>query len=389
MKNHFLLLSLAFVTLLSSCKKSDDAAPAPADPYSNNNTSYETAFMNAAGESTVDRKDGRLRLLMLKSLDSTTKLANSNNAVVLSSTTLSNMFNNTGSPFGNPGLNSATVSLKDATARTNSPSEVRATLENHFVTIADASATAADNLANDAVNKDTARVGVAGRLFVPGATTKYLVDEKGLEYAQVISKSFIGALQLDYICNVLLSDNSLANADNTTLINNKYTALQHRWDEAYGLLTTKDRYAMDATATTNGGESFLGSYIWEYNKTGYPLIHVAFLKGRKAAVDNDREEAKAQAQFIRRELEKSIAMAAIGYMGKYKSGTSNAQRAHAIGEGAGFIYSTRFCKFHGADAQFSDEVLDDLLFDSPNGFWSLSTTKIDAAISALSAKFGL
>ncbi len=388
MKNQFLLLALAIVTVLSSCKKSEDE-PTPSDPYSDNTTSYETAFKNAAGESTVDRKDGRLRLLMLKSLDSTAKLPNGNNAIVLNSTTLSNMFNNTGSPFGNPGLNSATVSLKDATARASDPAEVRSTIENHFETIADASATAADNLANDAINKDTARVGVAGRLFVPGATTKYLVDENGLEYAQVISKSFIGALQLDYICNVLLSDNSLTNADNTTLINSKYTALQHRWDEAYGLLTTKDRYAQDATATSNGGESFLGSYVWEYNKAAYPLIHVAFLKGRKAAVDGDREAAKVQAQYIRRELEKSIAMAAIGYMNKYKTGTNNAQRAHAIGEGLGFIYSTRFCKFHGADAAFSENVLEDLIFSSSNGFWSLSTTKIDAAISSLSAKFGL
>lgn len=388
MKNQFLLLALAVVTVLSACKKSEDE-PAPADPYSDNSTSYETAFKNAAGESTVDRKDGRLRFLMLKSLDSTAKLPNAN-SVAITSTLLSNMFNNTGSPFGNSGLNTATVSLKDATAKsTNNPAEVRATIEDYFVNIADASATAVDNMTNDAVNKDTARVGVAGRLYVPGATTKYLVDEKGLEYAQVISKSLIGALQLDYICNVLLSDNSLTNADNTTLINSKYTALQHRWDEAYGLLTTKDRYAQDATTASSGGESFLGSYVWEYNKTAYPLIHVAFLKGRKAAVDGDRDAAKVQAQYIRRELEKSIAMAAIGYMVKYRNGTNNAQRAHAIGEGLGFIYSTRFCKFHGADAAFSDNVMDDLIFDSANGFWSLSPSKADAAISSLSAKFGL
>ena len=390
MKKNLLLAALAVVTVLSSCKKSDDesAAVIPADPYSNNNTSYETAFKNSAGESTVDRKDGRLRLLMLKALDSTAKLPNSSNTTVLSSTTLSNLYSNTGSPFGNPGLNTATVSLKDATARSASdPSAIRAHIESYFPIIASASVTAADNYANDAVNKDTARVSVAGRLYSPGATSKYLVDAMGLEYAQVISKSLIGSLQLDYICNVLLSDNSLTNADNVVLINNKYTALQHRWDEAYGFLTLKDRYAQDATETTNGGESFLGSYIWEYNKEAYPLIHVAFLKGRKAAVDNDRAAAKEQAQFIRRELEKAIAKAALGYMGKYKSGTSNAQRAHAIGEGYGFIYSLRFCKYHGADAAFSDAVLSNLI--NGNGFWSLSTSKVDVASASISARFGL
>ncbi len=388
MKNQFLPIFLTAVTLLAACKKSEQEAPVPSDPYSDNSTSYETAFQ-LNGASTVDRKDGRLRLLMFKSLDSTAKLPNANNVAIVE-TTLSNLYSNSGSPFGNSGLNNSGLSLKDITAKsTNDPASVRATMEDYFTTLADASAIAVNNFNNNALYKDTAKVGVAGRLYVPGSISKYLVDEKGIEYAQVISKSFIGSLQLDYICNVLLSDNSLTNANNTTLINGKYTALQHRWYEAYGLLTLKDRYVQDANATTNGGESFLGSYVWEYNKEGYPMIPVAFLKGRKAAVDNNRTEAKVQAQFIRRELEKAVAMSAIGYLVKYKTGTSDAQRAHAIGEGLGFIYSTRFCNYHGADAPFSQNIMDNLIFNAANGFWSLSNAKADAAISALQAKFGL
>jgi Domain of unknown function (DUF4856) len=324
----------------------------------------------------------------LKSLDSTLKLPKAN-SVVVSASLLSNLYNNTGSPFTNPDLNTSGLSLKGATAKsTSNPASVHSTLEDYFTILAGASTTAASNHANP-VGGDTASVGLAGRLYITGATSKYLVDAKGIEYAQVISKSLIGAFQLDYICNVLLSDNSLTNANNTTLINGKYTALQHRWDEAYGLLTTKDRYAQDATAASSGGESFLGAYLWEYNKEAYPLVHVAFLKGRKAAVDNNRTEAKVQAQFIRREIEKAMAMSAIGYLVKYKTGTSDAQRAHAIGEGLGFIYATRFCVYHGADAAFSQNIMDDLIFNSPNGFWSLTALKADAAISALQSRFGL
>ena len=132
----------------------------------------------------------------------------------------------------------------------------------------------------------------------------------------------------------------------------------------------------------------MGSYAWEYNKEAYPKFHLAFLKGRAAIVNNDRVVLKQQALYIRTELENTMANAALGYLGKWKTGTTDAARAHAIGEGMGFIYALRFCNLHGGNSAFSDKILDDLIYSSPNGFWDLTNDKVNAAIAAIESKFG-
>jgi hypothetical protein len=229
---------------------------------------------------------------------------------------------------------------------------------------------------------NTASPGVAGKLGT------YLVDEKGIEIAQIIQKSLIGALQLDYISNVLLDDG--LNAENHTLVGGEnYTQLEHNWDEAYGLLTLNQIYLEGATdASRNSVEFGAGAYIWEYNKPNYSKIFPAFLKGRAAIVNNDNAELQTQATFIRTEFEKALAAAALGYLEKWKTGATDAARAHAIGEGLGFIYSLRFATIHGADAAFSDTILNGLI-SSENGFWDLDVTKINTAADAIKSKFNL
>ena len=118
------------------------------------------------------------------------------------------------------------------------------------------------------------------------------------------------------------------------------------------------------------------------------------MKGRAAIVNNDRTELQAQATFIRTEMEKAVASAAIGYLEKWKTAVANgnnsveAVRAHAIGEGLGFIYSLRFATIHNADAAFSDGILTNLI-GSTNEFWDLDATKINTASQAIKTKFNL
>jgi hypothetical protein len=205
----------------------------------------------------------------------------------------------------------------------------------------------------------------------------------------VIQKSLIGALQLDYIGNVLLDEG--LTADNRKVVSDKnYTQLEHNWDEAYGLLTLNPIYLAGSTNDVRGTVEFgAGSYIWEYNKANYANIYPAFLKGRAAIANNDRAELQKQATFIRTEIEKTLANAALGYLDKWKLyPTDDAKRAHAFAEGMGFIYSLRFATKHNADAAFSDGILDNLV-NSPNGFWDLTTDKINAASDAIKTKFGL
>ncbi|WP_128548014.1 DUF4856 domain-containing protein [Larkinella soli] len=384
MSNVFLpsrLLAVVLLTAgLTACKDDDD--PAPAAPQLRKSIDYATLkdtssyanfFLDDKGVKTVDLAPGSTRLLMFRAMN-TYNSSSVSGGTPVDAAVLKNMFANTGSPFTDAALNTSGVQLRSVYALSAAdPEKERKTMEAGF----DAMAAASKSVTA------TASEGKAGKLGT------YLVDEKGIEWAQVIQKSMIGGLQVDYISNTLLSDKNLA-LDNTTLVSGKnYTALEHNWDEIFGLLTANPVYGGKATATSSG-ESFIGSYIWEYNKEDFPKIHPALLKGRAAIVNNDMTTLKAQAAILRPAMEKALAGAALGYLGKWKTnGTNDAARAHAIGEGLGFIYSLRFAKVAGADAAFSDGILNALIYSAPNGFWGLTNAKIDAASTAIRSKFNI
>jgi hypothetical protein len=375
---------LAILTLAACSDEETTPSLRPGISYSavNDETVYSGFFVDEEGVSTVDLADGNNRLRMFQALNYHSTSSISANTEI-DATVLKNMFSNTGNPFYDIAtasvtvtgseLNAASVELKSAVASSWESTEaanVRAKIETWFDEIDATSA---------AVNS-TASSGVAGKLG------SYLVDADGIELAQVIQKSLIGALQLDYIGNVLLRDG--LNAENYKLVEGKnYTALEHTWDEAYGLLTLNPIYLDGSTNDTRGTVEFgAGSYIWEYNKENFANIYPAFLRGRIAIVNNDRAEYKKQAKFIRTEFEKTMARAAVGYLTKWKTGATDAARAHAIGEGLGFIYSLRFCTVHDVDATFSDGLMNDLI-GSENGFWDLTNEKVNTAIDAINAKF--
>lgn len=387
MKNLKLALLLPFLIILS-CKDDDNGKPGlrttidyelldPAAPYPDQ-------FTDASGESTVDLSEGHDRLQMFQALN---YHATSNVAAgtAIDAQTLRNMFSNTADPFydistatiqiSGAELNASAVELRDVVASSFPAKEadtVRLALDSLFERMSSVSEYASN----------TASVGAAGKLG------NYLVDERGIEVAQIIQKSLIGALQLDYIGNVLLDEG--LDADNFQTVGDKnYTQLEHNWDVAYGMLTLNPVYLEGATdAARNTTEFGAGSYIWEYNKANYAKIYPAFLKGRAAIVNNDRDQYQALATFIRTEFERAIANAALGYLDKWKTGTTDAARAHAIAEGIGFIYSLRFAELHGGGKVFSDEIIEDLI-GSANGFWDLDAARINAAADAIREKFNL
>ena len=381
-----ILLILTFSVFLS-CDDEDEIASlrTPIDYNTlTTTTPYATAFVDASGNSTVDVTEGNRRLQMFQALN---YHATSNVAAntPIDATVLADMFSNTNDPFydistntisvSGEELNASEVELRNSVASSlpaPDPEGIRMKIEGYFSQLATAS---------ESVN-NTAAPGQAGKLG------NYLVDARGIEVAQVIQKSLIGALQLDYIGNVLLDEG--LNADNHNLVDDhNYTQLEHNWDVAYGLLTLNPVYLDGATdASRNTVEFGLGAYLWEYNKGAYDDIYPAFLKGRAAIVNNDRDQYIALATFIRMQMEKAIANAALGYLNKWKTGETDAARAHAIAEGLGFIYSLRFATLHDADAAYSDAILTDLI-DAPNGFWDLDAAKINAAVEAIQAKFDL
>jgi hypothetical protein len=345
-------------------------------------TTYTELFVDANGNSTVDLSDGNDRLRMFQSLNYYST-SNISAGTPIDDAVLKNMFANSGDPFtdiststisvSGAELNASEVQLRNVVASSFigvDAEVVRQKIESYFAGI---------DLASQSL-ATTASRGVAGKLG------NYLLDSRGLENTQLIQKSLIGALQLDYISNVLLDEG--LQADNFQLVgDHNYTQLEHNWDVAYSLLTLNPIYLEGATdANRNTVEFGLGSYLWEYNKAVYSKIYPAYLKGRAAIVNNDRDQYESLALFIRTELEKTIANAAIGYLAKWKTAADDAGRAHAIGEGAGFIYSLRFATIHEANATFADTILENLL-GSGDGFWDLDAAKINAATDAIEAKF--
>ena len=383
-RTHTLILTA--VATLAACSDDDVKPDLRADvDYStlDETAGYADQFTDASGASTVDFTEGNYRLKMFQALNYHSSSSISAKTTIDASV-LKSLYANSGNPFYDIStssisvtgatLNASGLQLRNITASSLSATDaeaVRTKIEGDFNSIATASLS---------VNQ-TAAIGVAGKLG------NYLVDAKGLETAQIIQKSLIGALQLDYISNVLL--NTGLEADNYTVVSEEnYSQLEHNWDEAYGLLTLSDVYLKGSTDDKRGTTEFaLGSYIWEYNKANYAKIYPAFLKGRAAIVNNDRAALQAQATFIRTEMENAIARAALGYMDKWKNGADDPTRAHAMGEGLGFVYSLRFATLHGADAAFSDNLLSGLV-GSANGFWDLDAAKINTASEAIKAKFG-
>lgn len=385
-QNFKILVLFAFFALLSC--DDDDERPSLRTKIDYSlltlETTYSELFVDAGGNSTVDLSDGNDRLKMFQALNYYST-SNISAGTPIDDAVLKNMFSNTGNPFtdisttsisvSGAELNASDVQLRDVVASSLEDVDaevVRQKIESYFAGI---------DLASQSLGTTASR-GIAGKLG------NYLLDSRGLENTQLIQKSLIGALQLDYISNVLLDEG--LKADNfQTMGDHNYTQLEHNWDIAYGLLTLNPIYLEGATdASRNTVEFGLGSYLWEYDKAAYNDIYPAFLKGRAAIVNNDRDQYEALALFIRIELEKTIANAALGYLGKWKTAADDAGRAHAIGEGAGFIYSLRFATLHEANATFSDTILENLL-GSGDGFWDLDAAKINAATEAIEAKFDL
>ena len=379
---HTCSLGLLALTIgLASCSKDDQPATpqlrAKMDYASlTATTPYTTTFKDDKGASTVDLGAAAVRLDMFSELNSymgSVAAAAPATPAPLDAARLRNYFANTGAPFSTAALNTSGVNLREATAASlpaTGANEVRAYLDTQFGALATAS---------QSVNS-TASAGQAGRLG------RYLVDAKGFEVNQVIQKALLGALLLDQIGNVQLSDQVLLVNNSAVVAGKAYTAQEHAWDMAYGYMTSNPLMTTDINATPR--ERFLAGYLNEKNGPASPAVYQAFLKGRAAIVNNDKSTLDAQKAIIRTELEKTLALSAVSYLNSWKAAAGQDSKAHALAEGLGFIYALRFAKKYGADAAWSDGVLNGLT-TKPRGAWDLTNADADAAAAAITSKFAL
>lgn len=371
---------------LASCSKDDVVTPATPQlrtkmdyaTFTGTNP-YTTSFKDAAGTPTVDLGAAAVRLDMFTELNNymaTVAVAAPATPATLDLAKLRNLYAGTNAPFSTAALNAAAttgVQLRDKTAASFSDATaatVRTYIDTKLAELA---------IASQSVNQ-VATPGNAGRLG------RYLVDGKGYEVNQIIQKALLGALLLDQIGNVQMSTRSLS-AENIKVMEGKlYTEREHNWDLAYGYMTSKS--AMTTVFDANNRERFLAGYLNEKNGPASPGVYLAFLKGRAAIVNNDDATLKAQADIIRTELEKTLAKSAVSYLVSWKAAAALDVKAHALGEGLGFIYALRFCTKYGVDTAWADSVLNGLTSGS-QGAWSLTNAQADAAIAAINAKFSL
>lgn len=383
----FLLLLTVVGIITISCKKKKDADPTPAlrTPIDYNlltpSTPYTKYFVDAKGDTTVDRTEGRKLLRMLTAMDVYCKSSVAS-ATAIDSTILSNMFHNKSNAFIAPylDLNGLNYSVQKYTATSTT---FKAKTDQDFEKMFGAIARASLSVSN------TADKGSAG-VYTDGSA-KYLVDTSGLEYAEILVNSFIGAVQLDYISNVLLFKG--ITESNLVLVPGKnYTPLEHNWDMAYGLFTANDIYALGATDDIiNGGETFIGEALWKYNKKAYKNIYLSFLKGRAAIVNNDINELRIQAVIIRKNLESAIGTSAafnISESAQAPAYSLIAKKTHCFSISYGSIYALRFCTLIGGNPSFSDGLKNKLLNSTVTRIENIDTDQYWVVYNDINNKFG-
>jgi Domain of unknown function (DUF4856) len=221
-------------------------------------------------------------LAMADQIVATINLANTTPATAVSAQQLKDMFNNVNGHFNDSALKLNASGLKLA----NYCSPAAATdLLNYF-----------DSVGLYSQSTTGASAGVAG--VSPSSVTpskKYLLSPNGVFYSQVVKKLIMGGICAYEIANVYMTDSVSNSVDNKTVVPGMGTAMEHHWDEAFGLFGVPINFP---TSTT--GLRYFGSYSNQVNAglNSNTTLMNAFLKGRAAITAGDLTTKQAQATTI-------------------------------------------------------------------------------------------
>jgi hypothetical protein len=359
----------------------------------------ETYTFERNAATTVDFGGQTNRLLMLQEMGNYIK-DNAAAGTAVDDAKLSDMYTNTNTPFANADLNAATdKQLKNKTASSRDyfvnfggggssveQANVRGFFETQF-----------DNA--DAASQGAAAAnGVAG-VYLDGSS-KRLYAANGLEPQQILLKGMMGACLMDQVLNNYLSisvldegNNRKNNDDKVLEAGKNYTKMEHLWDEAYG-------YIYGA-----GGGKYWDSYINQVNadpdfNTVKADINAAFRKGRAAITAADYKTRNEQITIIKEKLSIVPAVRAVFYLkeGKAKltAGDDGIKAFHALSEGYGFIMSLRYTNKPGTNNPYMtkdevDAILTELMAGTAkHGLWDIDylNSHIDGLATKIAEKFG-
>lgn len=280
-----------------------------------------------------------------------------------------------------------------------------ATYSNVSTAEAEALRTKADGYITDFISNvkpnwtTDASSGQAGRLeYTKDDATKYrYVNAKGIEMNQAMAKTLIGSVYADqtinkYVAQEFIDANKadhLANKAYKDNPANKFTKLQHGWDEAYGYI-----FGEEGAGKPNPTErkSFLNKYLKSVNSDPdfsgiLDEVYNALKHGRAAINVNQFDVAGEQAKIIRMAISKVIGVRAVYYLQNGK-GANTAKEFHNLSEGYGFVQSLRFAHDKNGN-QISKAKVDELMnkLEANNGFWSITDDELDAMSKTIADMF--
>lgn len=190
------------------------------------------------------------------------------------------------------------------------------------------------------------------------------VDEKGIAVAEVYKYALMGAIYLDKILNIHLSEQVLRN--NEILVRNdqtqlspgsNYTDLEHHWDLAYGY------YGFWRTLAQSDGLPAL--------KSSHLRIFHSLVKGRIYVETFRYDDMRLQADTIKHELSRVVAVRAMNLLvgpNTLANLKENPKRAFRIlSQAYGLIYATQFgCNVQGKPF-ITNEETGKLLYELEKG----------------------
>jgi hypothetical protein len=356
--------TLAFVALaacvtFSSCSDDEEDGPSYSVP-----ATYNFENVNYSGQTT--------RMAMLTELSDYIKTGHE--GARLDAQKMKDMYANTNNAFSDPALNEATSKqLKNKTILT-----AQAEFEGYFDAVAAASKAPTHVLGIPASN------GQAGLLTTEDGTKSYLVDENGVELAQVIQKGLMGAVFYNQAVESYLTEEKIGAAvDNTTVTEGEGTKMEHHWDEAFGYFGAPVDFP-----SNQDGLKFWANYSNQVDAAlgSNKALMDAFLKGRAAISAKDMQGKDEAAATVRAEWERLVAASAIHELNAAKKNYADqAKKSHYLSEAMGFVMGLQY----KSDRKLTEAKYQEVMNAIGSNLYETTAEDINNAINTLSAVYDM
>ncbi|MCH2234168.1 MAG: DUF4856 domain-containing protein [Crocinitomicaceae bacterium] len=322
------------------------------------------AYTDSLGNSTVSYSGQTERL---DQMDELMAYLRSGNANTLDAQVMNDMFSNTGGNGDGNFSFTSTKELKDKCFASDT-----SLIQGYFNDIAIASVDYAF----------TAESGLAGTANNSALTETYLLSSGGIEYAEVIEKTMMGAIFMYQATQVYFGDDKM-NADNTMPVDpaagKHYTEMEHHWDEAFGYFGVPVNFP-----STTLGIRYWGIACNETGSGNNSRVMNHFKRGRAAIVAMDYLTRNNEIESIIERWEEIAAENAYIQVKAAKNAHNDfltfadGEYFHALSMAYGYIQSLKYLPV--STRQISFTQIEDLLDNKiGNNFWNTTWASLDDA----------